>query len=130
MAIERIAYYEYKLDKEVTKRWLDEHDFNYDKIMSSRDCVAYSVRFPVYKYEGLTVLDGVITIWPDDGNRIKVDCFEHNTRNHFARFYYWEYGKDDRYMEIINNRVNAKLRELRIEVIEPEIKDGHKENTN
>lgn len=121
MAVERIAYYQYVKTGKITDRWLSMNDFHYDKIMSDKKCEAYSHRFPVYKYEGLTVIDGVITIWPNEDNLIRVNCYEHGTRNLFARFYYWEYGTDDRYMNVINGRIAAKMRELGIEIIKPEV---------
>ena len=128
MAIERIAFYQYEKTGTITERWLDAHDFHYDKIFSDKDCEAYSTRFPVYYYEGITVLDGVITIWPSEDNLIRVNVYEHNTRNHYARFYYWEYGTDDKYMSVINNKIMNKLKELDIKVIPPEVKDD-KQNT-
>ena len=47
MAIERIAYYTYKKEGQITERWLNLHDFHYDKIFSDKDCDAYSLRFPL-----------------------------------------------------------------------------------
>lgn len=123
--VERIAFYQYLIEEEITDRWLDIHDFHYDKYMSDKDVPAYSHRFSVYKYEGLTLIDGVVTIWPTDNNMIRINCYEHNTRNLFARFYYWEYGTDDKYMNIINGRVLAKMKELNIKVVKPEERDNN-----
>lgn len=123
MAVERIAHYEYVKTGEITQRWLDLNDFHYDKIMSEKDNEAYSHRFPVYKYEGITLVEAVITIWPDDDNYIRVNCYDRGTRNLFARFYYWEYGTDDRYMAIINNKIRRRCNELGIEIIPPQIEE-------
>lgn len=119
MSIERIAYFEYTKEDDITEKWLNEHGFFYDKMLSDKDDPAFSLRFPVYKYERLTTLDGFITIWPSD-KTIKINCYEHNTRNYFARFYYWEYGQDDKYMMVINSNISAKLRELGIKATRPQ----------
>lgn len=127
MAVERIANYSYIKTDEVTDRWLNLNDFFYDKIMSEKDNEAFSHRFPVYKYEGITLVEGVITIWPKDNNYIRINCYDKGTRNLFARFYYWEYGTDDKFMEIINNKIRRRCEELGIQIIPPEDKTNESE---
>ena len=119
----RMANYQYVKTGKITEKWLNYNDFQYDKIMSDYDGPAYSHRFPAYKYEGTTVLDAVITIWPsEDGsdNVIRVNCYEHNTRNYFARFYYWEFGQDNEIMSIINRKIERRMNDLGIDIIIPE----------
>ena len=129
MAVERIANYEYIKEGKITERWLDLNDFHYDKILSEKGNDAYSHRFPVFKYEGITLIEAVITIWPDDNNWIRINCYDKGTRNLFARFYYWEYGTDDRYMTVINNKIRRKCEDLGIQIIPPEVRTNDVETS-
>ena len=129
MAVERIANYEYIKEGKITERWLDLNDFHYDKILSEKGNDAYSHRFPVFKYEGITLIEAVITIWPDDNNWIRINCYDKGTRNLFARFYYWEYGTDDRYMTVINNKIRRKCEDLGIQIIPPEVRTNDAETS-
>lgn len=124
--MERMAEYEYVKTGRVDEQWLTANGFTFDKIRSDKECDAYTYRFPVYKYEGTVVLDGEITIWPDENNMIRINCYEHATRNIFARFYYWEYGTDDTYMEVINRKFERKLEEFGVQIIPPVGTDNEK----
>lgn len=118
-----MANYKYIKPTDVTDEWLEANDFKYDKFVSDRDCPGFIHRFPVYKYEGSVLLDGQITIFPtikDKEDQIRVNVYEHGTRNIFARFYYWEYGTDDEMMRIVNNYIYRELKKMGIKVIKPD----------
>lgn len=116
--LDQLPYYTYSKDK-ISKKWLDKNGFYYNKILSDSDDEAYSLRFPVYKYGDFICIDSEITVFYKSKD-IRVDCYDHNTRNCYARWYCREFGNDNTLISIIASQVEKKLKELNIKINYPE----------
>lgn len=97
----------------ITKKWLQSHDFYYNKVFSDEieRIDAYSYRFPVYKYGTYTTLECEFTVVFGESN-IRVDVFDYGTRDRYAPFYYYEHGNYDKILNIVVNNIDKKVKQL------------------
>ena len=102
----------YKND--VTKDWLHKNGFKYDGFKSTVDNNVYSKRFPIYKYIGITVLEGCISINESDGD-VQVDVYENcNTYSPYPPYYDREYGTTKEVIDIAEKKIFWQLKKLKI----------------
>lgn len=98
----------------ISKQWLLANGFHYNRIFSNEEDEVYTYRFPVYKYNGFTILECELRVVLGDNN-ILVDVYDYNTINRYAPFYYQEYGNYTIMLKDIWNRINKKISKLQIE---------------
>lgn len=111
------------LKKNVTKEWLFDNGFRFNRLFSDENIEVYTYRFPVYKYENFTILECELRIISGSGNVI-IDVYDYGTINKYAPFYYQEYGNYGKMLEKIWAKINKVIKELGIE--EGEASDGSK----
>lgn len=102
----------YKKDN-ITKEWLLSNGFRFNRLFSDEESEVYTYRFPVYKYDGFSVLDCELKIMLG-GNKVLIDVYDYNTINRYAPFYYREYGSYDKILEEIWKKINKVVRKLDI----------------
>lgn len=102
----------YKKDY-ITKEWLLSNGFRFNRLFSDEESEVYTYRFPVYKYDGFSVLDCELKIMLG-GNKVLIDVYDYNTINRYAPFYYQEYGSYDKILEGIWRKINKVVRKLDI----------------
>ena len=100
----------------VTEKWLLDNHFRYNRIYSDGDSIAYTYRFPVYKYGCCVTLDGEIVIFLD--GEVKLNVYDVNTRNKYAPFYYNEYGDFSAILNVINNNFEKQLKKFDIKIMD------------
>lgn len=100
--------------KNVSKEWLVTNGFRYSKNLSDEDTSVYTYRFPVFKYERMTVLECEINISLEDG-KVKLNVYDYRTNDKYAAFYYCEYGNYDKMLKIIWDKIDYMLKKLQIE---------------
>lgn len=104
------SYYKQNISKE----WLMENGFKYSKSLSDEETHVYTYRFPVFKYERMTVLECELNVSSEDGE-VKINVYDYGTNDKYAPFYYCEYGDYDKMLKIIWEKINAVFRKLQIE---------------
>lgn len=98
--------------KNVTKEWLLNNGFKYNKTLSYNDEDVYTYRrFPVYKNGNYTVLECEINYF-DMSNEFKVDVYEYGTKYIYVPFYCIEYGNYKMILKIIHKRIEYELKKL------------------
>lgn len=102
----------------VTEKWLLDNHFCYNRIYSNGDSVAYTYRFPVYKYGCCITLDGEIVIFLDNKGEVKLNVYDANTRNKYAPFYYNEYGNFSVILDVITSNFKKQLKKFDIKIME------------
>lgn len=102
----------YKKDN-ITKEWLLANGFRFNRLFSDEESEVYTYRFPVYKYDGFSVLDCELKIMLGR-NKVLIDVYDYNTINRYAPFYYQEYGSYDKILEEIWKKINKVVRKLDI----------------
>lgn len=103
--------------KNVTEKWLLDNHFRQNRIYSDGDLVAYTYRFPVYKYGSCVTLDGEIIIFLNNGE-VRLNVFDSNTRNKYAPFYYNEYGDFTHMLRIITRNFEKQLNKFNIKIMD------------
>lgn len=111
------------LKKNVTKEWLFDNGFRFNRLFSDENIEVYTYRFPVYKYENFTILECELRIISGSDNVI-IDVYDYGTINKYAPFYYQEYGNYGKMLEKIWAKINKVIKALGIE--EGEVSDGSK----
>lgn len=102
------------IKSDVTKTWLIQNGFRYNKNLSTEESNVYTYRFPVYKYEKITtVLECELTLFIEDGT-IAINVYDYGTNDKYAPFYYCEYGNYDKMLKIINEKISRELKKLGI----------------
>lgn len=96
-----------------TKQWLLSHGFRYNRQLSDDESEVYTYRFPVYKYEKFTTLEGEFCIVLGD-DEVKINVYDYGTSDRYAPFYYCEYGNYDAILRIIWRNIEKQLRNLGI----------------
>lgn len=99
--------------KNVSKEWLVTNGFRYSKNLSDEETSVYTYRFPVFKYERMTVLECEINISLEDGE-VKLNVYDYGTNDKYAAFYYCEYGNYDKMLKIIWDKIEHMLNKLQI----------------
>lgn len=100
------------IKKNVTKEWLLQNNFIYNKTLSYSDEDVYTYkRFPVYKSGNQTVLECEINYF-DTSNEFTVDVYEYGTKYIYIPFYCTEYGNYEIFLRRINKRINNELMKL------------------
>lgn len=99
--------------KNVSKEWLVANGFRYSKNLSDEETSVYTYRFPVFKYERMTVLECEINILLEDGE-VKLNVYDYGTNDKYASFYYCEYGNYDKMLKIIWDKIKYMLNKLQI----------------
>lgn len=109
----------------VTKKWLYDNGFRYDRVRSDFEEEIYSRRFPVMKYKTITVLEGEISIVESTGH-VQIDVYKDcGTHLIYHPFYYEEFGNSSVMLEKINNSIEQEIKRLKI-TKKKEKKDGKK----
>lgn len=98
----------------VTKAWLLQNGFRYNRIYSTDKSDVYTYRFPVYKYEKFTTLECELAIYLEDGN-VVINVFDYGTNNKYAPYYYLEYENYIKILDVIYEKINRELKRLKIE---------------
>lgn len=98
----------------ITKEWLSDRHFYYNKLLSDEEREVYSYRFPVYKYKEFAVLECEICITPESEN-VSIDVFDGGTRSKYAPFYYCEYGNYDKILRHIWNKIHITISKMGIQ---------------
>lgn len=111
------------LKKNVTKEWLFNNGFRFNRLFSDENIEVYTYRFPVYKYENFTVLECELRIISGSDNVI-IDVYDYGTINKYAPFYYMEYGNYDSMLKEIWLKINKVIKTLGIK--EGNASDGSK----
>lgn len=97
-----------------TKDELYSKDFHYNKLMSDDVTDCYSLRFPVFKYKKLTVLECELVVELQTG-RVTTNVFNYGTNDVYTPFYYSEYGNYP-ILDSINAAINAQYKKLGVKV--------------
>jgi len=99
--------------KNVSKEWLIANGFRYNRNLSDDETHIYTYRFPVFKYERMTVLECELSI--SIGNdEVKINVYTYGTNDKYAAFYYCEYGNYDKMLKNIWNQIEHMLNKLQI----------------
>lgn len=99
-----------------TKQWLLSHGFRYNRQLSDDDSEVYTYRFPVYKYEKFTTLEGEFYIVLGD-DEVKINVYDYGTSDRYAPFYYCEYGNYDAILRIIWRNIEKQLNNFEIKKV-------------
>lgn len=111
----------------ISKEWLINNGFKYNKNLSDEETHIYTYRFPVFKYERMIVLDCELTASLYD-DEIKINVYDYGTNDKYAPFYYCEYGNFDKMLKEIHNKINKELSKLNINLIEQKGNDNGSKN--
>lgn len=107
----------------VNKKWLQKHNFMYNKNYSDDETEVYSYRFPVYKHESYTVLECELSVVFGDPTVI-INVYDYGSTAKYAPFYYAEYGVWDKMLTVIWRNIDRKLKQLDI------VKQGGEEESD
>ena len=102
--------------KNLSKEWLITNGFRYSKKLSNEETNIYTYRFPVFKYERMTVLECELAVALED-DEIKINVYDYGTNDKYAPFYYCEYGNFEKMLIIIWKKIDTVLNKLQIERI-------------
>lgn len=103
-------YYKQSLSRE----WLTNNGFRYNRNLSDDEIHIYTYRFPVFKYEKMTVLECELSIALEIGE-VKINVYDYGTNNKYAPFYYCEYGNYDKVLKIVWDKIKYILNKFQIE---------------
>lgn len=103
------------INKNVTKEWLLNNGFYYNRLFSDEETEIYTYRFPVWKYNKFTVLECELQVMPDK-KEVNINVYDYNTNNKYAPFYYCEYGNYNKMLKEINSKINTVLNRLGIKI--------------
>lgn len=106
------------LKRDITKEWLLKNDFRYNRYFSNKDDTVYTNRFMVAKQEGKhnISLECEMLVYYPEGN-ICINVYFAGTRDKYPQFYDRKYGGDNRLLDMIDFKINNKIKKLDIEVI-------------
>lgn len=107
------------IKKGLTKEWLLSNGFRYNRQFNIIDTETYTCRFPVYKYEGFTILECElkVNLGEDD---VHINVYDYKTINKYAPFYYMECGNYTVMLKEIWQKINKELKKLGIVADEKE----------
>ena len=111
--MDKLADHTY-IKSNATKQWLLSHGFRYNRSLSDDESEVYTYRFPVYKYEKFTTLEGEFCIVLGN-DEVKINVYDYGTSDRYAPFYYCEYGNYDAILRIIWRNIEKQLRNLEID---------------
>lgn len=97
--------------RNMTKEWLSQNGFHYNRLFSNNDMDVYTYRFPVYKYERFTILECELKVILGEDN-VYVNVFDYNTLNRYAPFYYMEFGNYTLMLKEIWQKIDKELNKL------------------
>ena len=95
----------------ITKKWLNENNFKYNRMLSYNEDNVYTYRFPLCKNGYFITLECELSCIESSGE-IRVDVYDYGTRNKYAAFYCVEYGDYSTMLNNINKKINIELRKL------------------
>ncbi|MCM1254083.1 MAG: hypothetical protein NC321_14790 [Clostridium sp.] len=101
------------IKQNMTKDWLLSNGFYYNKMFSDNTEEVYTYKFPVYKYNKLTVLECELRVILGE-DVVNINVYDYNTHDKYAPFYYCEYGNYDKMLEVINHRIEKELNKSKI----------------
>lgn len=101
------------IKNDVTKSWLRNNGFHYNRIFSTDEEQIYSYRFPVYQYRSYVTLECEILICINDG-RVQADVYDYGTRDKYDPFYYEEQDAYKNIIKIITSRILSQLEDFEI----------------
>lgn len=110
--MENIAYTVYK-KKKVTKKWLLQNGFQYNRLFSSEESEVYTYRFPVYQYGEFITLECELMVDRSSGE-VKVNVYDYNTRSRYAPFYAYQCRNARPILTKIQKRIQRKMKTLGI----------------
>lgn len=110
--MENIAYTTYKKEK-VTKKWLLQNGFQFNRLFSSEESEVYTCRFPVYEYGEFITLECELMVDRSTGE-VKINVYDNNTRSRYAPFYVYQYGSARPILTKIHKRIKRKIKALGI----------------
>ena len=100
----------------ITKDWLNENGFRYNRVLSDNEDSVYTLRFPLCKNGYFVTLECELSCIESTGE-IRVGVYEYGTRNKYAAFYCVEYGDYSIILDKINKRINSELKKLDIKKV-------------
>lgn len=100
----------------ITKEWLDEKGFRYNRTFSDDEDRVYTYRFPLCKNGYFVTLECEFSCIETTGE-IRVDVYEYGTRNKYVSFYCVEYGDYSVMLNTINKKINSELKKLGVKKI-------------
>lgn len=92
----------------ITKEWLNENEFKYNRTLSDSEDNVYTYRFPLCKNGYFVTLECELSCVESTGE-IRVDVYDYGTRNRYAAFYCSEYGDYSVMLKSINKRISSEL---------------------
>lgn len=99
----------------ISKQWLVQNGFRYNKSLSEDVIEIYTYRFAVHKYKNIPVLFCEFSIDLNTGIT-GIDVYDENN-NMYYPFYHVEYGNYDTLIELINKKIAKKLNSLGIKKV-------------
>ena len=94
--------------KNVTKDWLIKNDFKFNRYYSTKEDSIYTYRFSVGES-----LECELFMFVPDG-KVLVNVYKAGTRDKYPAFYFNEYGKWDKILSSIHNKIDTKIKQLGI----------------
>lgn len=115
MKLENIANIIY-LKPEITKEWLNENGFKYNRMLSDSKDNVYTYRFPLCKNGYFITLECELSCIESNG-WIRADVYEYGSRNKYMAFYGAEYGDYSTMLNRINKKISSELKKLGVKKI-------------
>lgn len=100
----------------LTKDQLLSKGFKFSRTFSDNENEVYTYRFPVYKYNKMTVLECELRVVLSE-DKVDINVYNYNTNDKYAPFYYCEYGNYNQMLKIINDKIEYMLKRLGIKEI-------------
>lgn len=98
----------------VTRAWLRDNGFRYNKDYSDSEYEVFSKRFPLHKYKQTTTLEGEMAIEVGSG-AVAVCVVYPGTHNLYPFYYNEKYGnRNSKLLVEINNKIRDQFKKLGI----------------
>lgn len=101
-----------------SKEYLKSYGFRYRKASCKDDIDTYTYRFPVYKYNGQSTIDCIITVNPQDGE-VFITVIQQDG-SIYTPFYTNDYGNFGTILNVINMIILHEFTRLSISVVNEE----------
>lgn len=89
--------------------------FRYNTYYSNSDADCYTLRFPVHKYNGTTILECELIIGANSSGNVTINVFDKNTKSTYKPFYNFAYGNYKPIIKTINKSILTQFKKLGIE---------------
>lgn len=105
---------------------LDEAAWYYNKYLSEEyEEPVFIHRFPVYKYNKTTLLEGEFILYKDR-TKIKINVIDRADGTLYTPFYIYEYGNYEPLLKIINKNIKQEIKKLGITELHTKRKETDK----